>query len=529
MNSFKLSKACRTAACRDKKGRMHTMLKLQRSTPQAEGVNPRAVHKLLKTYDEQQTGVHSILILRHNKVIAEAWWYPYRPDFTNMLFSLSKSFTSTAIGFAVQEGRLTINDRLVDFFPDVLPEGAGPCEAMKKLTVRDMLRMATGHVAEPEMRGSPDAKWVFTFLSSYIEKEPGTHYLYNTAATYMLSAIVQKLTGEKVVDYLKPRLFEPLGFGNYWWEESPEGITTGGSGFNLLTEDIAKFGVFLLNKGRFGGKQLLDPAWIEEATAKQIDFDGHVNIDGRQGYGYQFWRCQPQNSYRGAGAFGQFCIVLPDQDMVVAVTSGAQDTQPPLTALWEILLPAVKDGLPNDPDAQDELERLCCGLTFPFPQGEQTSPNAAKYWANTYELSENPLHVERVAFEEKDGLPHMRVTIRGKESLVALGYRMWKDSVLDAPRNLGFLGRPLPTDTDVSCSGAWMDPNTFSVRMVYNKSPFCDYLDFTFDECGFKLRHQRKVGFQLRDNIYFGRPVSGDAAPAQPKAEQSGPRPEFRF
>ena len=225
------------------------MTQLPRSTPRAEGVDPKAVFDLFRYYDEHQTGVHSIMILRRDKVIAEGWWHPYRPEFLNMLFSMSKSFTSIAVGFAVQEGLLSIQDKLLSFFPGVLPEGAEPCGYMKELTIRDVLRMATGHVTEPSIEKEGEEQWVFQFLSSYIEKKPGTHYLYNTAGTYMLSAVVQKLTGMTVEEYLTPRLFEPLGFGEHRWELSPEGITAGGFGFNLRTEDIAKFGVFSPQQG----------------------------------------------------------------------------------------------------------------------------------------------------------------------------------------------------------------------------------------------------------------------------------------
>lgn len=504
------------------------MQKLQRSTPWAEGLDPKTVLDLLHYYDQNQTGVQSIMILRHGRVVAEAWWNPYRAEFPHMLFSMSKSFTSIAVGFAVQEGLLSIHDKLLDFFPDILPPDAGPCDYMKELTLRDMLRMATGHVTEPPVgvRGTNDGDWMFRFLSSYIEKKPGTHYLYNTAATYMLSAVVQRVSGMKLVDYLKPRLFDPLGFGEYWWEQSPEGVSAGGTGFHLQTEDIAKFGLFLLNKGSYGGERLLDAKWIEQATAKQIDFTEHINIDSRQGYGYQFWRCQPEESYRAAGAFAQFCVVLPKQDMVVAVTSGAQDTQPVLTALWDILLPGLRSEAENVEQNQQTLEAFAAGLTVPTAVGEPDSPEASAYWKPVYELSENPLRIERVAFSRKDGENRMRLTIGGIESEVPLGYSRWVDS---APACVPpVTSRDIvPVDRNLSACGAWTSPNTFRAVLCYNRTPFRDILDFHFDAYGFKLHHQRKTGFHLVDDFYFGRPVTDPLA----VSSQSGasPKAEFRF
>ena len=503
------------------------MTRLPRSTPRAEGVDPKAVYDLLRYYDEHQTGVHSIMILRHDKVIAEGWWAPYRPEFPNMLFSMSKSFTSTAVGFAVQEGLLKIEDRLLSFFPDVLPEGAEPCRYMKELTIRDVLRMATGHAAEPSIQKEGEERWIFQFLSSYIEKEPGSHYLYNTAGTYMLSAVVQKLTGMTVEEYLTPRLFEPLGFGSHRWEKSPEEVTAGGFGLNLCTEDVAKFGVFLRNRGSFGGKQLLSPGWIDEATAKQMEYTEHMNIDSRQGYGYQFWRCQPAQSYRAAGAFAQFCIVLPEQEMVVAVTSGAQDTQPVLTALWEILLPGVGRIAPEGERMPDTaLEGLSRSLTMPLVQGQNDAPGK-RFWNRAYQISGNVLGWERIEFTG-GAAPSMRVMIDGAESTVPLGCGEWKDSVLNTPSLAD--PRPfrpaVPTDNMVSCCCGWTADDVFEVRVIYNQTPFDDRLEFFFDEYGFRLRHRRKTGFHLVDETYFGRPAL-ETAPQEKQA--AAPKAEFRF
>lgn len=503
------------------------MTKLPRSTPRAEGVDPRAVYDLFRYYDEHQTGVHSVMILRHDRVIAEGWWYPYRPEFLNMLFSMSKSFTSVAVGFAVQEGLLTIQDKLIDFFPDVLPKDAEPCGYMKELTIRDVLRMATGHVIEPSMNEEGKEKWVFQFLSSYIEKKPGSHYLYNTAGTYMLSAVVQKLTGMTVEEYLTPRLFEPLGFGEHRWELSPEGITAGGFGLNLCTEDIAKFGVFLRNRGMYNGKQLLDPKWIDEATAKQMEYTEHMNIDSRQGYGYQFWRCQPKNSYRGAGAFAQFCIVLPDQEIVIAVTSGAQDTQPVLTALWDILLPGVGKEAPqlDDESVTRELTKFLKSLEMPVVHGKKDIIDE-KYWTRAYDVSKNVLGLERIEFGS-DGENFVRVIINGKESIIPLGFECWKDAVINFPSlsEPQPFRQPVPMDNRISACGAWTGDHTFEMRVIYNQTPFCDFLQFIFDDCGFRLRHQRKTGFHLVDEIYFGLPVTEEVI----QEKKAAPKAEFRF
>ena len=226
---------------------------------------------------------------------------------------------------------------MLKFFPEDAP--AEPSNNLKAMRVSDLLRMSTGHQTEPPR--TPDQPWTKTFLAHPVPFKPGTHFLYNTSATYMLSAIVQKATGMTVLDYLRPRLFEPLGIEHPTWETSPQGISTGGYGLSIRTEDIARFGQLYLQKGKWQGKQLVPEAWVEAATARQTSNGSNPKSDWDQGYGYQFWRCR-HGAYRGDGAFGQYCIVLPEQDAVIAITSGVKDMQAVLNLVWDKLLPAMK-------------------------------------------------------------------------------------------------------------------------------------------------------------------------------------------
>jgi len=278
---------------------------LPRSLPEAEGVSSRALQDLVDTLDRDLEGIHSLMIVRHGKVIAEGWWSPYSAEGNHVLYSLSKSFTSTAVGFAVTEGKLSIFDRVVKFFPEDVPKNAdGNLKAMR---IRDLLTMATGHQDEPPT--DADTMSVKSFLAQPVPHKPGTHFRYNTAATFMLSAIVQKVTGETVVEYLRPRLFEPLGIEKPVWESNFEGINLGGYGLRVRTEDIAKLGQLYLQKGEWNGKQLLPVEWVELATSKQMSNGSNPDSDWDQGYGFQFWRCR-QNAYRGDWAFGQYCCRL---------------------------------------------------------------------------------------------------------------------------------------------------------------------------------------------------------------------------
>jgi CubicO group peptidase (beta-lactamase class C family) len=343
---------------------------------------------------------HSKLILRHGKVIAEGWWNPYSPDLRHSLYSCSKSFTSTAVGFAISEKLLSVNDRVISFFPKSLPDTLKPYLA--QLTIKDLLTMSAGQDPDPTSTipfGSDD--WVKSFLSTRIKYQPGTRFLYNTMATYTLSAIVQKVTGKKVLDYLKPRLFDPLGIKGMDWEINNQGINTGGWGLRVKSEDLAKMGQLYLQKGKWNGKQVLPEGWVEEATTFKIDQAPGVtqskkdSSDWMQGYCYQFWRCR-HNAFRADGAFGQYIIVMPDQDAVIAITSETADMQGELNLVWKYLLPAMKTGvLPVNKSADEALSNHLAKLCLQPAGGRiQKLP----VYDKTYTLKDNSLHLKSITF-----------------------------------------------------------------------------------------------------------------------------------
>jgi CubicO group peptidase (beta-lactamase class C family) len=310
-------------------------LSLPRSTPEEQGVSSADIRAYVETADQKVNTMHSFMLVRHGHVVAEGWWKPEAADKPHVMHSLSKSFTSTAVGLAVADGKLSIDDPVLKFFPEECP--ANPSDKLKMMRVRDLLTMTCGH--EVEMKFNTNTPWVQAFLAHPVAFKPGTHFQYNTPGSYMLSAIVTKVTGQTVLDYLKPRLFEPLGIENPEWSSSPQGISAGGFGLKIRTEDIAKFGLLYLQKGKWNGKQLIPAAWVEQATSKQVSNGSDPTKDWDQGYCFQFWRCR-HNAFRGDGKDGQFCIVMPDQDAVVAITADTRDMQAELNIVWDKLLPA---------------------------------------------------------------------------------------------------------------------------------------------------------------------------------------------
>ncbi len=273
----------------------------------------KAMEKYLDAVQKANQDLHSIMIVQHGNVLAEKWIGEGKEDEPHILSSVSKTFTASAVGLLISEGRLKLTDKVISFFPDKLP--ANVSENLKAMTIRDLLTMTCGHDTAPSVNTqateTPVKDWVEQFLAHPVEHKPGTFFAYNSLGTYMLSAIVQKVTGEKLVDYLYPRLFRPLGIVNVKWQESPQGINCGGWGLYLKTEDLAKMGQLFLQKGKWNDRQVLSEEWIAETSA------------------------------RANGANGQYILVIPEKDAVIAVTAHIGDMQVELDLIWKYLLPAL--------------------------------------------------------------------------------------------------------------------------------------------------------------------------------------------
>lgn len=371
---------------------------LPRSTPEAEGVSSAGIEAFLDGVERSDLEVHSFMLLRNGKVVAEGWWEPYAPGLRHIMFSASKTVTALGVGMAVDEGRLNLDDRVVSFFPEHVTDSVS--KEMRELTVRHLLTMSVGQEREAR-RG--DEAWVRSFLHTAPVHEPGTRFMYNNMATFVLSAIVQKVTGERLFHYLQPRLFEPLGMENITWDVNPEGITVGMIGSRLHTEDLAKLGQLLLQKGSWNGRPLVSAAFAEDAAALHIDNNNAdapaaERSDNQRGYGYQIWRGR-HNSFRLDGLGGQLSIVLPDQDAVVVLTSNVRNIQDELDLVWRHLVPALSDGpLPADPAANARLRERLAALSIPAVShtrgrgipGGGTTPRR-------FTLDENPLGIRAVA------------------------------------------------------------------------------------------------------------------------------------
>lgn len=462
---------------------------LPRATPESQGISSAGIQALVDEAEARAYGLHGLMILRHGKVVAEGWWAPYAATEPHMLFSLSKSFTSTAVGLLQAEGRLNIHDKLASFFPEDVPADAS--DNVKAMRLRDLLMMSTGQHKEDVDRlnnglmANPEA--TKKFFATPVPQKPGTLFYYNSPATFMLSATVTKVTGQTVRDYLGSRLFEPLGIPTPDWDLSAQGYNHGASGLHLRTEDIAKFGQLLLQRGEWNGRRLVPAGWIDQATSRQVSNGSNPESDWDQGYGFQFWRCVP-GFYRADGAFGQFVIVIPEHDTVIAINSGTRDMGGIMKMLWAKLLPELRAAaLPENPAAVSALRSRLAALSLPVTAGAATSPLAAKVSGRKFTFPSNDATLESASLDvAADGTVTLRARLFGQDQTVQAGHGQWRKGAFPlAPRST----------QPVAVSGAWTADDTYTVQMAQYRTPFITTFRLKFAGDELTVEREMNVGF----------------------------------
>lgn len=452
---------------------------LPRSTPEAEGVSSEAIINFVNSYRKDKHELHSVMIIRHGKVIAEGWWSPYSATLKHSMYSVSKSWTSTAIGFAVDEKKLAVTDKVISFFPEFKDLADKPY--MQDLTVKDLLTMSVGHEKDQSLKVFGSENWAKSFLEVPIAKQPGTTFLYNTPGSFMLSAIINKVTGMSVIDYLKPRLFEPLGISGVDWETNMQGINAGGVGFRDKTEDMARLGLMYLYKGKFNGKQVLSEAWVNEATSKQILQNASAtqaqrdSSDWLQGYGYQFWRCR-HNAFRADGAFGQYIVMMPDQDAIVVITSESLDLQDDLNMIWRNLLPAFQPAaLTPNPAGEAKLKQFFSLQHLDAPVSDIKSGDK-NLLNKPFSLPSNEYNIAGLKVSgKKKNLSLTITTTDKKEHAIPLGFNRWTFSETDLHGPNLFRRAPVRFDLlapyKLASSFRWTDSQTLEITVRYYESP----------------------------------------------------------
>ncbi len=449
---------------------------LPRSTPESTGVASSDILAFIDAVESADLELHSLILLRHGQVIAEGWWEPYKPEDVHFLYSLSKSFCSTAVGLAIAEGKLSLDDTVISFFPDETP--ANPSANLQAMKVRHLLSMSAGHAADDmsELRSREDGDWAKGFLAREVPYEPGTHFMYNTSATYMLSAILHRLNGEPTLDYLDPRLLDPLGIEKATWQTCPKGVSFGGSGMSVTTDAIARFGQLYLQKGVWNGTRILSEAWIDDASSAHVSNVGDPpdpDSDWQQGYGFQFWRCR-HNCYRGDGAFGQYCVVIQERDMVVAITAAVSDMQAVLNLVWDHILPSAQStARAEDPVALARLRDRLSSLVLPPPAGRAESTTVPKVSGKLYKRSTVEGYIETCRYDFSKGGCTLTMDGPNGPRTVEAGSHEWKRGV--------WIQQDMPTE-NIASRGAWISDNVYEIKLHYTEHPTgntirCEFVD----------------------------------------------------
>ena len=458
------------------------------SEPEAQGVSSAGIIAFLDAAAKSKTEFHSFVFLRHGRLVAEGWWNPYRPNLKHTLYSTSKSFTAAAVGFAVTEHKLRLDDKVISFFsPTDLPNPISP--NLAALTVKDVLIMSDGQDPDPTAKVVTTTNWAKTFFALPIPNKPGAKFLYNSAGTYMLSAIVQKVTGQKIIDYLKPRLFAPLGITDVDWEVSPQGANAGGWGLRLRTEDMAKFGQLYLQKGMWKGRQILPAAWVEEATTMKIMQDPDApqgkkdSSDWLQGYCYQMWRCR-HNAVRADGAFGQYIIMMPEQDAVIAINAETPDMQEEINLVWQYLLPAMHSGpLPADAAGDAQLKAKIAKLALAPPaSGFATAPSIS---GKTFVIQPNAFKINSISFAAAKGVYTVGIKTDTASYTLPFAEGKWQPGTtyMHGPYLLTGAVATLTGLPAFKTAGSydWKDAQTLELVLRYIESPHTETLLCHFD------------------------------------------------
>ncbi|MFE6733197.1 serine hydrolase domain-containing protein [Microbacterium sp. NPDC057650] len=429
---------------------------LPRSTPAVQGVSSRAVAAMLDRLAARGIECHSLMVVRRGHVIAEGWWAPYSAERPHLLYSLTKSFTSIAVGLAVEDGLLALDDRVADVLPDHVPSDAS--KQALRLTVHHLLTMTAGHETDTLVgaweREPQDL--VKGFLSIPPIATEGTLHTYDNATTFILARMVERVTGRPLDEFLDERLFAPMGITDADWDRVGSGAVFGFHGLHLRTEAVAAFGELLRRGGLWGGQRLAPREWVSLATRSHVESRYHPEIahapDFRSGYGYQIW--MSQHGFHGNGAFGQHCIVVPEHELVVTVTSAqttVEHAQDVLDAVWDCLLPGMDRPTPAEDHGLEERMR---DLRLPVLRNSEAGSERSLTTAIDAAVPDSALpHGTTIRVEPADDGWTVRV---GSLFEVPVGRARWRDS---AP-----LGRP------VSASGGWRG-DTFIADLQLTASP----------------------------------------------------------
>ena len=398
--------------------------KIEKVAPTSVGIETK---QMMLMYDSLMssdlTEIHHVVVMVDGKIAGELHPKPFRAEDKHTLYSVSKTFTAVAVGLLVDDGLLSVEDALGKFYPEYMNDAIDP--RLKDIKVKDILTMRSGFKTQGGMRNS-QKHWVDYYLTRPLFADPGTRYSYDSIETYLLSAIVQKITGKTVLELLNERVFHPMGITDVEWELCPDGIVTGGWGIYLSSHSQALFGQLLLQQGEWNGKQLISKQWVKEMMTVRVVRDAND-------YGYQIWLCEYPGAWRADGAFGQYIIIVPQKNMVVVLNQCSRSKGwPERSNIWHTVVKnALNCAIEAKPAELKELADYEEKAQLPVIEGDSISALAKKYNGKTFELAKNKLGWKSIKFGFKDGKTVLSVVdAEDKLSNIELGYKKWVNSEL---------------------------------------------------------------------------------------------------
>ncbi|MGB3122994.1 MAG: serine hydrolase domain-containing protein [Pseudomonas sp.] len=440
---------------------------LPRASASSVGVDPDQVVAFLDAVKAAGLDLHGFMLHRHGHVVAEGWTWPVDPNEPRVLHSIAKSFTGCAIGLAIEAGLLKLDDRLVSFFPDEVPANADP--RLADMTVEHLLTMRTGHAANTSgsvWRGI-DTSWISEFFKIPLAYAPGTEYVYTSAASYMLSALINRVTGQTLHAYLKPRLFVPLAIHNEHWDIGPDGVNPGGNGLTAPVSAVLKLAVLHAQEGVWNGQQLLPAAWVKAATQPQGGPDSR--------YGYH-WMMKPGGAFSALGVFVQMAAVYRDHGATLVVVGGMKNSAAIIPFIEQYFPAAFGGG--GTPEADARLEaRLASMAERPPRVSACATPADSK---RVFLMAENDLGVQQLSFDFSADVLTFQLTDNQATHSLSVGVDHWLTGTTSMP------GRALHHGYDfnhaqIVAGARWLDAKTLEMTWIYPQTAFRDRVVCVFE------------------------------------------------
>lgn len=440
---------------------------LDRATPESRGMKSHDILHFLTDAKASGVELNSFLLYRRDAIISEGCRYPYQPNTRRIMHSATKSFLSVAVGMAVQEGFFSLEDKVMSFFPEHLPPN--PDSKMTVMRVEHLLTQTCGHATAASggtWRGIKTS-WIEQFFKLPVVHEPGTYFKYTSATSFLLSAIIQRTTGQSTWQYLMPRLFQPLGITDLKWDVGPDGINPGGNGISCRPSDLLKLAILHLQGGMWEGRRLLTEGWVSKATRSQRGNE----------YGYHWW-VGKGNSYYAYGLFGQFAFVFPEHEAILVTTSSEPVGETKLRALVWRHFPAIfESGVPPSSSSDLQLQEYLHGLQFSKPVMPVYAGDVPDISDRLFVAEPNADSIEGYSFDfEIDRCIFHLWDHRGLHR-VDVGLSDWiqsKTTISGALLHHGYE----PSTLTVVAEGRWTSSNTFEMNWHFIETAFRDHLVF---------------------------------------------------